>query len=82
MNGFYQHRNVHKYTWFSQLESSFIDYIEMKQTSKTEKTDIRVYGEAECGFDYFLLSAVCLLYYRKRNETRMEMERVFSGTIR
>jgi len=58
-NGFYQHRDIHKYTWTQNTRrlKSIIDYLIIKQKSRLLVTDVRVYRGATCGSDHHLLKA-------------------------
>jgi len=74
-NGFFQHRNVHRYTWtqIARQLASIIDYVIIKQHTHFKPQDVRVYRGAECGSDHFLVIAKLYLPYRKmRNEVGLE----------
>ena len=77
MNGFYQHRDIHRYTWTqtSRKLKSIIDYIIIKQNTQCKPQDVRVYRGAECGSDHYLIIAKIYLPYRKRrNEGEVDKE--------
>lgn len=58
-NGFYQHKEIHKYTWEQPTRQlkSIIDYLIIKQRSDLKLEDIRVKRGATCGSDHYLLRA-------------------------
>jgi len=75
MNGFFQNRNVHRYTWTQTTRelASIIDYVIIKQHTHFKPQDVRVYRGPECGSDHFLVIAKLYLPYRKmRNEAGLE----------
>jgi len=77
MNGFFQHRNVHRYTWTQTTRQlkSIIDYVIIKQHTHFHPQDVRVYRGAECGLDHYLIIAKIYLPYRKmRNKGESENE--------
>ncbi|XP_072402128.1 uncharacterized protein [Diabrotica undecimpunctata] len=59
MNGFYKHKNIHKYTWTQETRKlrSIIDYIIMNHKSSIKVKDTRVKRGAECGTDHKLVVA-------------------------
>ncbi|XP_030763276.1 craniofacial development protein 2-like [Sitophilus oryzae] len=67
LNGFYQHRNIHKYTWIQGTKKlrSIIDYVITKQKTKLQIQDVRVYRGAICGSDHHLLKAKIFLPYKR-----------------
>ena len=77
MNGFFQHRNVHTYTWTQTTRQlkSIIDYVIINQHTHFKPQDVRVYRGAECGSDHYLVTAKIYLPYRKmRNKGESENE--------
>lgn len=56
-NGFFQHRDIHKYTWTQNTRGlkSIIDYTIIRQKTKLIVQDVRVYRGATCGSDHHLL---------------------------
>jgi len=58
-NGFFQHRNVHRYTWTQTTRqlASIIDYVIIKQHIHFKPQVVRVYRLAECGSEHFLVIA-------------------------
>ena len=58
-NGFYKHKDIHKYTWTQPTlqRKSIIDYIITRQISRIRLQDVRVYRGAECGTDHHLVKA-------------------------
>ena len=75
MNGFFQHRNVHRYTWTQTTRqlASIIDYVIIKQHTHIKPQDVRVYRGAECGSDHFLVIVKLYLPCRKmRKEAGLE----------
>lgn len=72
LNGFFQHKNIHKYTWHQETRQlkSVIDYIIIKQKSLLEVQDTRVYRGIECGSDHFFLGArIQVPFKTKENAT-------------
>lgn len=67
MNGFFEHRDVHKYTWVQPTRGlrSIIDYMIQRQNSKLRTTDVRAFRGPECGSDHYLLVAKVIVNYRK-----------------
>lgn len=58
-NGFYKHRNIHKYTWTQPTKKlkSIIDYFITKKETTMKIKDVRVKRGMECGSDHLLLVA-------------------------
>ena len=56
-NGFFNHKNIHKYTWEQQTKNLkiIIDYIITKQDLKLKIQDVRAYRGPNCGTDHKLL---------------------------
>jgi len=54
LNGFYQHKNIHRYTWHQDTRGlrSIIDYIIIKQAANWKVTDTR--NTTQCGSDHYL----------------------------
>ncbi|XP_044745151.1 uncharacterized protein LOC123307015 [Coccinella septempunctata] len=71
LNGFYSHRDIHKYTWHQETRGlkSIIDYIILKQDTKWQTKDIRVYRGIECGSDHFLLISKIYIAYNTDRQT-------------
>ena len=59
LNGFFNHKDIHKYTWHQDTRGlkTIIDYIITKQDTKWVVRDTRVYRGVECGTDHYLLMA-------------------------
>lgn len=57
INGIFQHKYIHKYTWThpTKNQKSVIDYIIVRQNSKTRFHNIRVHRSAVCLSDHFLV---------------------------
>ncbi|XP_072375390.1 uncharacterized protein [Diabrotica undecimpunctata] len=72
MNGFFQHRDIHKFTWIQPTRNlhSIIDYVIQRKTSQLKTTDIMVYRGSECVSDHRLLMANVIVNYRKNNNTQ------------
>ncbi|XP_044757060.1 uncharacterized protein LOC123315437 [Coccinella septempunctata] len=68
MNGFFPHKNIHKFTWTQPTRklSSIIDYIIMKQRSRINNLDVRVYRGSECGSDHHLVVTRLEINYRRK----------------
>jgi exonuclease III len=85
MNGFFQHRKIHRYTWTQTTRQlkSIIDYINIKQNTHVKPQDVRVYRGAECGSDHYLVIMKIYLPYRKRRnggELEIEKKTTLDGT--
>lgn len=76
LNGFFPHKNVHKYTWHQPTKNykSILDYIIIKQSTKLRIQDVRVQRGADCGSDHFLLRGKLLATYTAVKETKTENE--------
>lgn len=76
--GFYQHRNIHKYTSTQDTKKlrSIIDYVITKQKTKIQIQDVRVYRGAICGSDHHLLKAKIFLPYKREKIEYKEIENV------
>lgn len=74
LNGYYQHKDIHKYTWIEEARQrkSIIDYIIIKQKSKIIVQDVRVYRGATCGSDHYLLRANMIFPYANKFNNRCE----------
>lgn len=59
MNGFFAHKDIHKYTWYQHTRGikSIIDYIVLKQQTNIRVQDVKVNRGAECGSDHCLVVA-------------------------
>lgn len=74
-NGFFQHREQHKYTWTqpTKKQKSIIDYLIIKQNSPIETLDVWVQRGASCSSDHFLVRAkLCLGYKYRKTKTETE----------
>lgn len=74
LNGFYQHKNIYKYTWHKPTRKlKCIDCVIIKQMSTLKVNDVQVYWGAECGSDHFLLKTN--IYFNKiERSTQTESE--------
>lgn len=65
-NGFFQHRDIHKYTWTQRTRNlrSIIDYVISTQEPQIHIEDVRVYRGAECGSDHALVRSKILFPYK------------------
>ncbi|XP_030747693.1 uncharacterized protein LOC115876149 [Sitophilus oryzae] len=74
MNGFFPHREVHKFTWVQRTRrlSSIIDYMILRQNSILKTNDVRVYRGIECDSDHYLLMAKVVINYRSSKKEREE----------
>lgn len=72
MNGFFPHKNIHKYTWVQPTRGlqSIIDYVIQRKNSKLQITDIRVHRGPECGTDHYMLVANVIVSYRRLINTK------------
>nr|XP_018896775.1 PREDICTED: uncharacterized protein LOC109030332 [Bemisia tabaci] len=59
LNGFYQRRDIHKYTWVQPTRGlrSIIDYVIVRQKSKMKVQHVRVCRGLSCGSDHYFLEA-------------------------
>ena len=76
LNGFYQHKDTHKYTWTQKTRNlrSIIDYAIIRQKTRLKVQDIRVYRGASCGSDHYLLKSKILFHSSKRNHNDKESQ--------
>ncbi|KAK4877536.1 hypothetical protein RN001_010042 [Aquatica leii] len=67
MNGFFPHKDIHKYTWIQPTKQlqSIIDYFIQRQTSRLKTTDVRVLRGAECGSDHHMILAKVVINFKK-----------------
>lgn len=75
MNGFFPHKDIHKFTWEQATKNlrSIIDYIIQKQHSRLNITDVRVYRGLECGSDHHVVMAKIVVEYRRiRNKEKQQ----------
>ncbi|XP_044757727.1 craniofacial development protein 2-like [Coccinella septempunctata] len=70
MNGYYQHRDIHKYTWIQPTRNlkSIIDYTIVRRETKWNIQDVRVHRGATCGSDHHLLRTIVV--HKSRREHR------------
>lgn len=66
-NGFFQHKNIHRYTWTQPTRNlqSIIDYIIIRQNTRLKIVDVKVQRGAECGTDHHLLRGRIFFKYKK-----------------
>ena len=59
LNGFYQHKDIHKYTWVQPTRGlrSIIDYVLVKQITSLKIQQVRVCRGLSCGSDHYFLRA-------------------------
>ena len=59
LNGFFQHKDIHKYTWVQPTRGlkSIIDYVIVKHTTKLKLQQVRVCRGLSCGSDHHFLRA-------------------------
>ena len=69
MNGFYSHRDIHKYTWVQHTRNlrSIIDYLIVRQTSNLNVNDVRVHKGVTCGSDHYLVKGIIHFPMNKGN---------------
>ena len=72
MNGFYKHKNIHKYTWCQHTRQlkSIIDYVICRQNTKMYIEDVKVQRGAECGSDHYMLRAKIYFPFRHVQRTQ------------
>lgn len=77
MNGFFQHKNIHKFTWTQPTRgiSSIIDYVIMRQNSKINILDVRAYRGPECGSDHHFVLSKLIINYRRTPSRKAQMEK-------
>lgn len=71
-NGFFQHRDEHKYTWTDQQRGrrSVIDYVITPQNFQGRVLDVRAHRGPECGSNHYLVKSKIIFpprKYRKEN---------------
>ena len=73
-NGFFNHKNIHKYTWEQHTKNlrTIIDYIITKQDLKLQIQDVRAYRGPNCGTDHKLLVAKILFPYMHTSTDKHE----------
>ncbi|XP_018898500.1 craniofacial development protein 2 [Bemisia tabaci] len=59
LNGFYQHKDIHKFTWVQPTRGlqSVIDYVIVKQDTSLKVQQVRVWRGLSCGSDHYFLGA-------------------------
>lgn len=75
VNGFFQHKEIHKFTWVQPKKKlqSIIDYLIQPQNTKLKTNDVRAYRSAECGSDHYMIVAkITIRYRRNTNQKKME----------
>ena len=73
-NGFFNHKNTHKYTWEQQTKNlkTIIDYIIIKQVLKLKIQEFRAYRGPNCGTDHKLLVNKILFPYMNTTTDKHE----------
>lgn len=74
LNGFYQHRNIHKYTWTQSTRNlkSVIDYAITRQNTKINIQDVKACRGPSCGSDHYVLKMKAVL--PSRNEQQVDKQ--------
>ncbi|XP_030760565.1 uncharacterized protein LOC115885717 [Sitophilus oryzae] len=69
MNGFFEHKNIHKYTWHQETRqlTSIIDYIMVKQNTEWKIEDVRAHRGVECGSDHYLVKSKMRIKYKRNS---------------
>jgi hypothetical protein len=82
-NGFFNHKNIHKYTWEQQKKNlkTVIDYIITKQYLKLKMQDVRAYRGPNCGTHHELLVAKILFPYMYTNKAKHEEKKENTVTV-
>lgn len=80
LNGFFQHREIHKYTWVQHSRNlkSIIDYVIVRQDTKLKIQDVRAYRGAVCGSDHHLVKSKILPFRtqkKKEGDTREQEQK-------
>jgi endonuclease/exonuclease/phosphatase family metal-dependent hydrolase len=57
MNIFFNHKNIHKYTWSSKNSKLIIDYFIANEKGSQLFLDVRTYRGCEIGSDHYLIQA-------------------------
>jgi exonuclease III len=73
MNTFFQHKDVHKYTWSVRGARSIIDYIICIQNTANLILDVRVYRGPELETDHYLVASLLRIpprWYKRKQQTR------------
>ena len=79
MNGCFEHKDIHKYTWESRGRGlrTIIDYFAVRKALRQTVADVKVIRGAEAGSDHYLvLMKVDLRWTRGKKEVRNEGNRL------
>lgn len=73
-NSYYEHRNIHKYTWTQEGRQlkTIIDYIITGQTTSFKTSDVRMHRGVECGSGHHLLKCNIYLSYIRHTQTILQ----------
>lgn len=77
MNGYFQHRDIHKYTWTQSTRGlrSIIDYVISKQKAKVILQDVKVCRGPVCGSDHFFVKTKVFFPGRKEKTVETHEEK-------
>ena len=69
LNGFYPHRDIHRYTWTQHTRNLkyIIDYVIVRQRTKMLIKDVKAYRGPSCGSDHYMLKANIVLPNKSQN---------------
>ena len=78
LNGFYQHKDIHKFTWVQSTRGlkSIIDYVVVRQDTRMKIQQVRVWRGLSCGSDHYFLGAKIAFPVIGSQETRQAQEQV------
>lgn len=80
-NGFFKHKDIHKFTWIRGTRRTIIDYVLGKHNNKAKVEDIRVYRGAECNSDHYLLRSKLYLPFVNKTQPTDVQDTPFSIQI-
>lgn len=72
-NGFFKHKEIHKFTWSRGTSKTIIDYVIGKHNNKVKVEDVRVYRGAECNTDHYLLKSKVYLPYVNKSQPEIQV---------
>lgn len=77
-NGFYKHKEIHKYTWTQRTRNlkSIIDYVICRQHTRLQVYDVRAVRGVTCGSDHFLVRAKIMfpMSHKKHDSVNIKQE--------
>ncbi|XP_072398398.1 uncharacterized protein [Diabrotica undecimpunctata] len=76
MNGFYKHKDIHKYTWVQHTRNlkSIIDYVIVKQSTTLKVNDVRVLRGPTCGSDHYIVRTKMVFPFKSNKDNNVNEE--------